>query len=74
MIQEMQEIMNMLAVELMPEIMDFVENVPLGDEVSNLIRLIRCVRMVHRLLVTGKRLASRIQAKKRSEQGRDVDE
>ena len=74
MIQELQEIVYMLIVEIMPEIVDLIEAAPLGDEASDLIRLIKCVKMVHRVFVTGKRSVSRIQAKKRSGQGGDGEQ
>ena len=73
MIQELLEIVNMLLVDVMSGIVDLVEIAPLGDEVSNLFALIRFLKVVHRVVVTGKRVASRIQAKKRTEQGRDAD-
>jgi hypothetical protein len=66
MIQELLEIVNMFTVDLMPEIVDLFETAQLGDEVSNLLRLIKCVKVVNRLFVLGKRIASRIQARRSS--------
>lgn len=73
MIQELSEIVNMVIVELMPEILDLVETAPLGDEISHIYGLIRCAKMIQRILVIGQRVASRIEAKRRSQQARDED-
>ena len=71
MIQELPEIVNMFIADVMPEIVALVETTQLSDEVTNIIGLIRCVKAVHRVLETGKRVASRIQSQKRSKQASD---
>ncbi len=66
MIQEALEIVDMLIVDVMPEITNIADAVPLSDEVSYFFGLIRFVTFAHRVLVTGKRVASRIQARRSS--------
>ena len=73
MIQEMTEIVNMLIVEVMPELVQFVETAPLGDEIGHISGLIRFVKMVQRVVVTGRRIASRLEAKRRSQRVRGED-
>ena len=71
MIQEVLEILNMLIVDVMPEIKNLADAVRLSDEARYFIELIRCVALGHRVLVIDKRVAYRIQNWKGSEQSSD---
>lgn len=73
MIQDILEIANTLIVQVMPEIVQFVETAPLGDEIGYIFMIIRVLTLIQRVVVTGRRFTSRFEAKRRSQQVRGED-
>jgi len=66
--QDALEIVKMLIVDVAPEMAELAETAQLGDEIGNIFGIIKYAIMLQRVLAAGQRVASRIQARRRSQQ------